>query len=36
MSQDLRLAFRLLWRDKAFTLTAAVTLAVCIGANIAL
>jgi predicted permease len=36
MYQDLRLAFRLLWRDKAFTLTAATTLAVCIGANIAL
>ena len=36
MFQDLRLAFRLLWRDKAFTLTAAATLAVCIGANIAL
>lgn len=33
---DLRLACRLLWKDKAFTITAAVTLAVCIGANVAL
>lgn len=34
--RDLRLALRLLWKDKAFTTTAAVTLAVCIGANTAL
>jgi predicted permease len=34
--QDLRVAFRLLWKDKAFTVTAALTLAVCIGANTAL
>ena len=27
---------RLLWKDKAFTLTAALTLALCIGANTAL
>jgi predicted permease len=33
---DLRLGFRLLWKDKAFTLTAVLTLAVCIGANTAL
>jgi predicted permease len=33
---DLRIGLRLLWRDKAFTLTAALTLAVCIGANAAL
>src|ERR1700687_4265365 len=34
--QDLRVAFRLLCKDKAFTVTAALTLAVCIGANTAL
>lgn len=33
---DLRVGVRLLWRDKAFTLTAGLTLAVCIGANVAL
>ena len=33
---DLRFAGRLLWKDKAFTITAAMTLAVCIGANTAL
>ena len=33
---DLRVGVRLLWRDKAFTVTAGLTLAVCIGANIAL
>src|SRR5579862_3768257 len=36
MLPDLRLALRLLSKDKAFTLTAAATLAVCIGANTAL
>src|SRR5215470_8325303 len=36
MASDLRIALRLLWKDKAFTLTAALTLAVCIGANTAL
>jgi putative ABC transport system permease protein len=30
---DLRVGFRLLWRDKVFTATAVLTLAVCIGAN---
>src|SRR5262245_45668299 len=36
MASDLRVALRLLWKDKAFSLTAALTLAVCIGANTAL
>ncbi len=33
---DLRVGLRLLWRDKAFTATTALTLALCIGANTAL
>jgi predicted permease len=33
---DFRLALRLLWKDKAFTFTVALTLALCIGANTAL
>ncbi len=33
---DLRLALRLLGKDKAFSMTSALTLAVCIGANTAL
>ena len=36
MLSDIRVGLRLLWRDKAFTLTAALTLAICIGANTAL
>jgi predicted permease len=36
LSRDLRLSFRLLARDKAFSVTAALTLAICIGANTAL
>jgi predicted permease len=36
MISDLRVGLRLLWRDKAFTVTAALTLALCIGANTAL
>jgi len=36
MLNDLRVGFRLLWKDKAFTTTAALTLAICIGANTAL
>jgi predicted permease len=33
---DARFAFRLLWKDKAFSLATVLTLAVCIGANTAL
>ena len=36
MISDIRVGLRLLWRDKAFSLTAALTLALCIGANTAL
>jgi len=36
MRNDLRLGLRLLWKDRAFTLTAFLTLAICIGANAAL
>ena len=36
MLNDLRVSLRLLWKDRAFTTTAALTLAVCIGANAAL
>ncbi len=36
LRQDLRLALRLLWRDRAYALTTALTLALCIGANSAI
>jgi len=36
IAKDVRVALRLLWKDKAFTLTAGLTLALCIGANTAL
>ncbi len=34
--QDLRFGLKLLWKDKGFTITALLTLAVCIGANSAI
>ncbi len=36
MISDIRVGLRLLWRDKAFTITTVLTLALCIGANSAL
>ena len=33
MFQDLRFGFKLLWKEKAFSITALLTLALCIGAN---
>ncbi len=36
LKRDLTLAFRLLGRDRAFAVTAVVTLSLCIGANVAL
>ena len=36
LGQDLRFAVRLLFRDRAFTITTLLTLAICIGANAAI
>jgi len=36
MFQDLRFGLKLLWKEKAFTVTALLTLALCIGANTAI
>jgi predicted permease len=36
LSQDLKFAVRVLWKDRGFTATAAITLAICIGANAAI
>lgn len=36
MLSDLRLALKLLWKERAFTTTALLTLALCIGANTAI
>ena len=33
---DVKVGLRLLWKDRGFTVTVAVTLALCIGANVAL
>jgi predicted permease len=36
LMHDLKVGLRLLWKDRSFTATVAVTLALCIGANVAL
>src|SRR6266481_8158108 len=36
MLQDLRFGLKLLWKEKAFTITALLSLALCIGANTAI
>ena len=36
MLEDLRFGLKLFWKEKAFTLTALLTLALCIGANTAI
>src|SRR5204863_9840333 len=36
MLQDLKFGLKLLWKDKAFTITALLTLALCVGANTAI
>ena len=34
--QDLRFAARLLWKDRSFSITTIATLALCLGANVAI
>jgi hypothetical protein len=36
MLQDFRFGLKLLWKEKAFAITALLTLALCIGANTAI
>ena len=36
LRHDIRFAFRLLWKDRAFAATTILTLALCIGANSAI
>src|SRR5687768_17393671 len=36
LSHDVTVGLRLLWKDRSFSATVAVTLALCIGANVAL
>src|ERR1700722_19308848 len=36
MLQDFRFGLKLLWKEKAFTITALLTLALCIGTNTAI
>jgi predicted permease len=36
LAQDIKLGFKLLWKDRGFATTAILTLAVCIGANTAI
>ena len=36
LRQDIRFALRVLWKDRAFTLTTTATLALCLAANVAI